>query len=372
MTQVRFVIPVIAATLIVATFFYFSADAENTAVGKGARPPSAVSVITVSEQDVAQSRELPGRTSAYRIAQVRPQVTGIILQRLFKEGSRVEAGTQLYQLDDAQYEVALQRAEATLAEARAAKLSAERTLKRYQTLLGTNAISQQGFDDAEVALARTSAGVAVAEAATAAAKLDLNYTRVYAPISGYIGKSLVTEGALVTANQQTSLVTITQLDPIYVDIQRPSTEQLPTGDGAPITVTLSDRSAIGGYVGEGQLQFSDVLVDESTGAVQLRALFPNPDKRLLPGMFVNALLDLGTERGILVPQNAVVRDHDGKPFVWRVDDQNLVHQVYVTTERAIQNQWFVTDGLQDGDSIVIEGMHRVADNAPVAPYAGTQ
>ena len=176
----------------------------------------------------------------------------------------------------------------------------------------------------------------------------------------------------MTANQQTSLVTITQLDPIYVDIQRPSTEQLPTGDGAPITVTLSDRSAIGGYVGEGQLQFSDVLVDESTGAVQLRALFPNPDKRLLPGMFVNALLDLGTERGILVPQNAVVRDHDGKPFVWRVDDQNLVHQVYVTTERAIQNQWFVTDGLQDGDSIVIEGMHRVADNAPVAPYAGTQ
>ena len=369
MTQFRFVILFFVIAAVASTFFYFSADAEDATAGKTTRPPTAVSVISVSEQAVPLTRELPGRTSAYRIAQVRPQVTGIILKRLFKEGARVEAGTQLYQLDDAQYDVALQRAKATLAEAMAAQLTAQRTLDRYQKLLGTKAISQQGFDDAEVALARASAGVAVAQAATAAAKLDLSYTRVYAPISGYIGKSLVTEGALVTTNQQQPLVTITQLDPIYVDIQRPSTEQLPIRDGAPVSVKLSGSAAIDSYTGEGQLQFSDVLVDESTGAVQLRALFPNPEKRLLPGMFVNARIDLGTKHGILVPQNTVVRDHEGKPFVWRVDSQNLVHRVYVTTARAVQNNWLVTAGLQDGDTIVTEGMHRLADKSPVTPHS---
>lgn len=367
MTQVRIFIALFVAALIAAVFLYFSAGTGDTKAGKSARP-TAVSVISVTEEAVPLSRELPGRTAAYRIAQVRPQVTGIIRKRLFEEGARVEAGKQLYQLDDAEYEVALQRAQASSAEAKAAKLSAQRTFARYQTLLGTKAISQQGFDDAEVALAKTAAGVAVAEAATATAQLDLNYTKVYAPISGYIGKSLVTEGTLVTANQQSALVTITQLDPIFVDIQRPSTEQLPMGDGAAIPVSLAGSSAIGGYAGAGQLQFSAVLVDESTGAVQLRALFPNPDNRLLPGMFVSAVLDLGTERGILVPQNAVVRDHEGKPFVWRVDEQNQVHKVYVTTARAVQNLWLVTAGLRDGDIIVTEGMHRMADEAMVTPH----
>ena len=369
MNQVRYVIPAVVAALLVAIIFFFPADAENAAAGKAPRA-NAVTVVTIQQQDVPYSREFPGRTSAYRIAQVRPQVTGIILKRLFEEGATVEAGQQLYQLDDAQYRVALQRAKASLGEAKAAKLAAQRTLDRYKTLLGTNAISQQGFDDAEVALERTIASVAVAEAAVATAELDLEYTRVYAPIGGHIGKSLVTEGGLVTANQTQPLVTITQLDPIYVDIQRPGAEELPTGD-APISVRLLPRAGIAGYSGQGKLQFSDVLVDESTGAVQLRALFPNPLNQLLPGMFVTAQLDLGQQPGLLVPQNAVVRDHEGKPFVWRVDAENIVHQVYITTSRTVGNQWFVTDGLQDGDVVVIEGMHRLVPETPVTPHAGT-
>lgn len=367
MNQARVVIAIVIVTLLAAVLFFLFAPGADDAAGQKVMKPTAVTVISVTEQDVSLTRELPGRTSAYRIAQVRPQVTGIIIKRLFEEGSRVESGAQLYQLDDAQYEVALQRAKATLAEAKASKLAAERTLARYKTLLGTNAISQQGFDDAEVAVQISLAAVAVAEAAIASARLDVEYTRVFAPINGYIGKSQVTEGALVTANQQQSLVTITQLDPIYVDIQRPSTEGLPAHD-QPIVVRLLERSAIGGYQGEGRLQFSDVLVDESTGAVQLRALFPNPQSQLLPGMFVNAQLDLGVERGILVPQNAVIRDHEGKPFVWRVDTQNVAHQIYVEISRAIQNRWLVKSGLQDGDTIVSEGMHRLAPESAVTPH----
>ncbi len=341
------------------------------AAGQAPRTPE-VTTLVVAAATVPLIEELPGRTAAYRSAQVRPQVSGIVIKRLFTEGSDVTEGQHLYQLDDAQYAVAMQSAGASREQALATEHAARRKLERYRELIGTRSISQQDFDDAEIALEQATAAVAVAEAAVATARLNLNRAKVYAPIAGRIGQSLVTEGALVTANQTQPLTVITQLDPIYVDIQQSSTDNQRLRERvrqqARVSVSIQTSAAIGAYDGTGELQFSNMTVDESTGAVQLRALFPNADHRLLPGMFVTARLDIGSESGFLLPQQAVIRNNTGGAGVWRVGGDNTVTLTTVTTTRALADKWLVTSGIHEGDVIVIEGMQRLSPDATVIAH----
>ena len=285
-------------------------------------PKPAVTVVDLHARPVSLTTELPGRVSAYRIAEVRPQVNGVILKRLFKEGDLVAAGQQLYQIDPAPYQAALASARATLAHARASVTAARLIAERYQALSEAHAVSRQDYDNAVATLEQDEADVASGEAAVRAAEINLAYTKVYSPISGRTGRSSVTEGALVTANQATSLLTVTQLDPVYVDLTQPSTtlvrlkRELAAGqirrvDGnqAPAKLLLEDGSP---YEAAGTLEFSEVTVDQGTGSVTLRAIFPNPQGLLLPGMFVRATIEEGVREGaILAPQQGITHAPDG-------------------------------------------------------------
>src|SRR5579871_3724764 len=290
-------------------------EAQPQAGPRTASPP-AVDVVTLRARPVTLTTDLPGRTSAYRTAEVRPQVSGVLLKRLFDEGDTVEAGQQLYQIDPAPYEAALASAKATLAHAEASVRTAQAAVDRYRPLIATHAVSKQDFDNAVGTLEQDKADVASAEAAVKTAAINLTYTKVLSPITGRTSRSSVTEGALVTASQTTSLVTITQLDPIYVDVTQSTTTMLrlkrelasgqisSVGDGkVPVKLLLEDGSA---YDQAGALQFSEVTVDQGTGAVTLRAIFPNKDGLLLPGMFVREQLQEGiVQNGILAPQQGV-------------------------------------------------------------------
>lgn len=356
----------------------------------GTPPPAGpveVSVVTLETQRVALTTDLPGRTSAFRVAEVRPQVSGIVLKRLFEEGTEVKAGQQLYQIDPATYQAALQSAQADLAKARATLKSVEAKAARYADLVQINAVSRQDYDDAVASLDQAKAAILVAQAAVETARINVDYTKVLAPISGRIGKSSVTEGALVTANQTTAMSTITQLDPIYVDVSQSSSDlmrlrkavsagmmQQGDADKAPVTLTLDGSSTT--YDQTGQLQFSDVTVDQSTGAVQVRAVFPNPRKDLYPGLFVRARVEQGVrDNAVLVPQQAVVRTPDGGASVWLVDSSNKVSQRPVVTAQAVGDKWLVDSGLSAGDRVVVEGLQKVRPGAevrPVAPAAPAQ
>lgn len=322
--------------------------------------------------EIPIEEELPGRTTAHRVAEIRPQVGGIVRKRLFEEGSDVAAGQHLYRLDPSKFEADMQSARANLQQARASEHVADLKAKRYGKLVGTKSISQQDYDDAEAALAQAKAAVSVAQAAVQTAKLNLAYTEVYAPISGRIGKSFVTEGALVTANQSQPLAVITQLDPIYVDIQQASTENLKLRevlrhrDRVPVSLALDDGKVA--YPHQGVLQFSDVSVDESTGAVDVRALFPNPDHTLLPGMFVTATLHLGKERAIAVPVRVVSHNLQGDAYVWLVSGSDTVHQQVVTTERSYKDQWVISKGLKAGDVLVFAGVQNLRPGSKVIPH----
>lgn len=347
------------------------------AAGPGAAPAPAVGVLTVERAPLARSSgQLPGRTRAFRLAEIRPQVSGIVMERLFEEGQIVERGQALYQIDPAMYEVSVSQAEAALMTARAdAEVAAVRE-GRIASLRDSDAVSQQDYDDIKLALSQAEAAVLSAQAALRSAQISLDYTRVYAPITGQISQSLVTEGALVTANQAQALAVVTQLDPIYVDVMQSSDEhfRMRTGLAArqdesgdiPVALTLSDGSV---YAHQGELQFSSVYVSESTGSVQLRALFDNPDQHLLPGMFVHADLQLGQEQALLVPQQAAQRSNDGSMTVWRLASDNTVSQVPVTVERAVGNQWLLRDGLDPGDRIVVDGFQRLEPGIEVNPVA---
>lgn len=341
------------------------------------KPPPDVGVVVIHPQRVTLSTDLPGRTASYRVAEVRPQVNGVLLKRMFTEGSDVKEGDQLYQIDPAPYKAALDSAQAQLQHAEAAQSMAQLQAQRYQELKNSNAVSKQDYDQTMATEKQDEADVASAKAAVETAQINLTYTRVLAPITGRTGRS-ITEGALVTSNQTLPLVTIQQLDPIYVDIPESTAvitrlrREIASGqiksigqDEAPITLALEDGST---YDEPGALQFSEVTVDQSTGSVILRAVFPNPKAFLLPGMFVTAHIEEGvSENGILVPQQAVMRDPKGQASVFLVTPDNKVDLRNIHTDRAIGDKWFVTDGLAAGDRVIVVGLQKVMPGAVVHP-----
>lgn len=339
----------------------------------GEPPPEAVtpkvSVISIKPQSQVLTTELAGRTQAFMVAQIRPQVGGIVQRRLFVEGADVKVGQALYQLDAASYTAALAQAEASLAKYRATLKSAQATARRDAELVKINAISQQDNEDAQATLLTAAADVQGAEADVQTARINLAYTRITSPVGGRIETSTVTPGALVVANQDSALTTVQQLDPIYVDVTQSTTELLKlkrdlasgalqsNGDGqARVSLKLDDGSA---YNQQGRLKVSGVSVNEGTGTVTLRAEFANPDHLLLPGMYVRAVLEQArNEQAILVPQKAVNRSASGVTTALLVVD-GKVEQRELTIDRAVGNQWWVTAGLQAGDQLIVEGGQKV-------------
>lgn len=349
--------------------------------GAGGGEPVKVGVITLQTQAQTLSSTLPGRTSAFMSAEIRPQINGIVQKRLFTEGAMVKAGQALYQIDPAPYEVAEASAKAAVAKAQAQARSAALNAQRGAELVAIDAISRQAYEESQASAQQTSADVAAAQAALAAARINLKYSRISAPIAGRTGLSSVTPGALVTANQAGVLTTIAQLNPMYIDIPQSSTEVLALqrelaqgrferinqADGAavPITVQLEDGST---YPHAGRLQFTGVQVNPSTGAVTLRAVVPNPDGVLLPGMFVQTLLPTGvSSAALLLPQQAVTRDIAGKASVLVANAEKKVERRPVELGRAIGNQWLASAGVAAGDVVIVDGFQRIKVGDTVNP-----
>ncbi|CGS17373.1 multidrug efflux RND transporter periplasmic adaptor subunit AcrA [Salmonella enterica subsp. enterica serovar Typhi] len=342
---------------------------------QGGQQMPEVGVVTLKTEPLQITTELPGRTVAYRIAEVRPQVSGIILKRNFVEGSDIEAGVSLYQIDPATYQATYDSAKGDLTKAQAAANIAELTVKRYQKLLGTQYISKQEYDQALADAQQATAAVVAAKAAVETARINLAYTKVTSPISGRIGKSSVTEGALVQNGQASALATVQQLDPIYVDVTQSSNDflrlkqELANGSlkqengKAKVDLVTSDGIK---FPQSGTLEFSDVTVDQSTGSITLRAIFPNPDHTLLPGMFVRARLQEGTKpTALLVPQQGVTRTPRGDATVLVVGADNKVETRQIVASQAIGDKWLVTDGLKAGDRVVVSGLQKVRPGAQV-------
>lgn len=339
-------------------------------------PPTEVKVVTTKAEPVRVETVLTGRTNAYYVAEVRPQVNGILQKRLFKDGQEVTAGDQLYQIDPATYEAQLKSAEASLAQARATLVQAQADAKRSKALLKVNAVSKQSDDAAQAALKTAQASVKAGEAAVATAKINLDYTKVRSPISGRIARSEFTEGALLTAYQVDALTNVQQLDPIYVDVTQTAEDLLrfkreiasgelkTNADGsAPVSLILSDGT---NYGAEGKLTFTDAQVDETTGSVRLRAVFPNPNKDLLPGMYVRAKLTEGTRpEGILVHMQSVMRDTKGNAYVYVVTPDNKVEQRMISVSQTIGTYWLVDAGLKAGERVMYEGFQRTKPGATV-------
>ncbi len=347
----------------------------------GAQPAPEVAVFTVAPQSLAMSTELPGRTAAYQVAEVRPQVGGLIQKRLFTEGGDVKAGVQLYQIDAATYEAAFNSAKANLAKAKANLAAAAPKVARYKELVAIEGVSRQDYDDAVAAHEQAKAEVEAAQAAVDSARINVDYTKVASPISGRISRSNVTPGALVTAGQATALTTVQQLDPIYVDVTQSSEEllrlkremdsgSLKKANGqAAVTLLLADGSK---YALPGKLQFSDVSVDPGTGNVTLRALFPNPKHDLLPGMFVRAVLETGvSEQAIAVPQMGVTRNPKGEATALVLNKEGKVEQRVLQTGGTIGDKWLVKSGLVAGDRVIVEGLQKVKPGAPAVVAKNT-
>ncbi len=354
------------------------------APGGAAQAAPTVTVLTVQAERVAHETELPGRTTPFLIAEVRPQVTGIVLQRNFDEGSEVQADQLLYQIDPAPYKASYDSAKAGLARAEADLYAVRLKAERYAELVKTKAISTQANDDAVAALMQAQANVAAAQATLAKAKIDLDFTQVKAPIAGRIGRSAVTPGALVTANQAATLAIVQQLDPIYVDLTQSSAEllrlrrdlasgkmQRTTDNTLPVKLLLEDGSE---YAADGTLAFSEVTVDETTGSVTLRAVFPNPKNELLPGMYVRARLSQGVQdNAILVPHAALSRDPKGNAVVMVIGAEDKVEARTVQTAQSLGDKWVVTEGLVPGERVIVEGLQRARPGTQVqAQEVGAQ
>ncbi len=329
-----------------------------------------VAVVSVRSEALTLNAELSGRVSAFLVAEVRPQVNGIIQKRLFDEGADVQAGDLLYQIDPAFYAAAYAGAEATLARTEANLPPIRLKAERYQELLAINAISRQNYDDVAAALKQTTAEIELAKAAMETARINLAYTGISAPISGRIGKSSVTIGALAVAYQPIPFTTIQQLDPVYVDVPQASADFLRlqrglasgslkrAGEGqAKARLILEDGTH---YALEGSLLFSDVTVDPSTSSFILRIIFPNPDSILLPGMYVRAVVEEGVnEQALLIPQQGVARDPKGNALVMLVNESDKVEQRAVILDHAVGNRWLVSEGLKAGDRVIVEGMQKI-------------
>ncbi|MDX7991182.1 efflux RND transporter periplasmic adaptor subunit [Xenorhabdus littoralis] len=378
MRKNRGVLP-LATLLVLSGSFILSGCNENTNTQQGATGGYVpeVGIVTLKEEPLTVITELPGRTSAYRVAEVRPQVGGIILQRNYKEGSDIAAGESLYQIDPATYQAEYSKAKANLLRAQANENVSRLTVERYKSLLGTQYVSKQEFDKANSDHEQANADVQSSKAALESARINLAYTKVTSPISGRVGKSTVTEGALVSAGQSTALTIIQQLDPIYVDITQSSDDYLRLkNEIAKGTVQKENKKTkirlitdMGQeYSKEGYLEFSDVTVDETTSSITMRAVFPNPNEELLPGMFVRTKLEDGVRRNaILIPQQAVTRTPRGQATTMIVDKDNKVELRNINADQAIGNKWLVTSGLKAGDRVIITGLQKIAPGITVQP-----
>ena len=346
----------------------------------GGSPPAKsnpeVGVVVMNFEPVSLTVELSGRISPQMVAEVRPQVGGIIQKRLFTEGSDVKAGAALYQIDPATYQAAYASAKAALAKSEANVFTLRQKAERYKELITINAVSRQEYDDVTAAFKQADADIEVGKAAVDTAQINLTYTKIVAPISGRIGRSTVTPGALVTANQAVALATIQQLDPVNVDVTQSSADLLRLKRGlasgeikgkdaeqAKVKLLLEDGSP---YPLEGTLKFGEVTVDQSTGSITLRAQFPNPNLLLLPGMFVRGIIEEGVrEQAMLVPQRGVNRDPAGSAVAMVVGENDVVERRVLKTERTVGDNWLVTDGLKVGDRVIVEGLQRIRPGVTV-------
>ena len=341
-------------------------------------PPPEVTVVTLAPETTTLTRELPGRTTAYQIAEVRPQVSGIIERRLFTEGAMVREGEPLYQLDDATYQAALASAQAQLARAEATVEAARLRAARTTELARIDAVSRQDEENATAALRQAEADVKAARAAVQSAQVNVGFARITAPISGQIGRSTVTQGALVTANQPQALATIQQLDPIYVDLTQSASELLELRKAVaagtleraemPVTILLEDGTE---FPHQGTLAFSEVSVDPSTGSFAVRVVVDNPEQILMPGMYVNAIVGTGVRQdAILVPQQGIARDPKGNTSAMVVNDEGLVEVRPVRVSRTVGDRWLVEEGLAAGDRVIVEGLQKIQPGIPVQVAEG--
>ncbi|HHL2562086.1 TPA: efflux RND transporter adaptor subunit AcrA [Yersinia enterocolitica] len=374
MSKNRGVMPLAAILVLSGSLVLIGCNDKDAAQAHAQQAPE-VGIVTLKAAPLNITTELPGRTSAFRVAEVRPQVSGIILKRNYVEGSDVTAGTSLYQIDPATYQAAYDSAKGDLAKAQAAAEIARLTVNRYKPLLGTNYISKQEYDQAVSNSMQANAAVVAAKAAVESARINLAYTQVTSPISGRTGKSSVTEGALVTSGQATALTTVQQLDPMYVDVTQSSDEFLrlkkELADGtlkqengkAKVRLLLENGSE---YAETGTLEFSGVTVDETTGSITIRAIFPNPNEALLPGMFVRARLDEGVRPdALLVPQQGVTRNPRGEATAMVVGADDKVELRTLVANQAIGNKWLVTEGLKAGDRLIVSGLQKIRPGVQV-------
>lgn len=368
---------ILAAALATVLFLAGCQKDEAQQAAPSAFPPAQVAVFTTAAESLPITNELPGRITPTRIAEVRPRVSGILVERVFQQGSMVKTGDVLYRIDPAPFQVKVDSAQATLKRALAVRDQAKQTADRQARLKEAQVTAVQQYDDAIAALAQAEADVGIAEAGLAEAKLNLEYANVTAPISGRIGRALITEGALVSANGSDNLATIQQLDPIYADFTQSATDLMrlrkALEDGqlisarneAEVQLVLDDGTS---YPHKGRLLFSEAAVDATTGQVTLRGEFPNPDGDLLPGMYVRVLIVQGLEKdAITVPQQAVQRNNAGQSQVYIVTPEKKVEFRNITLGRTAGNRWQVTAGLKAGEKVIVEGFQKVAPGAPVEP-----
>jgi membrane fusion protein (multidrug efflux system) len=372
---------IMAAAGVLAGFLILAGCGQEKAGGQHQGTPE-VAVATIQPQQVVITTELSGRTSAYRVADVRPQVNGIIQKRLFTEGGDVRAGQVLFRIDPAPFQAALDNARAALSRSEANLAAVRPRAERLRELVAEKAVSQQDYDDAAAALKQAQADIRYWQATVESARINLGYTSVKAPISGRIGKSNVTEGALVTAQQPLALATIQQMDPMYVDVPQSSTEvlrlrrrleegriKLGGKDRNKVRLILEDGTP---YSREGTMQFRDVTVDPTTGSVILRVVFPNPKSVLLPGMFVRAVVEEGVNpKALLIPQQAVLRDSKGNPYTLIVNGQGKVEQRSLDLDRAMGDKWLASSGLAPGEKVIVEGVQKARPGTvvKVVPFA---
>ncbi len=373
-----------AVTLLLCGLALFACNQQQPQTAPAQRPLPQVTYVTVEPEKISLATALPGRTSAFKVAEIRPQVSGLIQKRLFQEGADVKAGQVLYQLDPEPFTAAVNSAEAALARARASLPSLKARAERAKELVAVKAVSQQNYDDAAAALVQAEADILFWQASLETARINLRYTKIKAPISGRIGKSNVSVGAIVTAYQPIALATIQQLDPIYVDVPQSTTDLLHLKrrleDGRLVKGENHNKVKLIQEDGttdlhEGVLQFSDISVDPGTGSVTLRALFPNPDAELLPGMYVQTLIQEGiNEQALLVPQQGIARDPKGNPYALLVDAENIATFRPLTLDRALGNRWLVAEGLTPGDKVIVEGltMLRPGTKVQASPFVPGQ